>query len=253
MKPNPDISEILNRPLPKWPGLLVVGEPVTEFQAMLIIIRTDHFSFISNDREFQKQINRILYDIECSSDNLDEEIIKKYQLSDGLGGYSKVNEIRNGFIERYLPINLYYLNNSRITSAWIGGPRGWCDWDGTIHSSNSNIGKYPEISEVYSDCEVIAENFKFLKMKVQLLDRETCEEDQSPVVEFHISDGKVTVHDPIELLTQPTDVPFNFDMHVSDGRERGCTIEKFKEALDAVLKMNQFEKNPEGMLKKLKI
>jgi hypothetical protein len=48
-------QEFFNLYLPKWPGLLVVGKPVTREQAMEIIIRTDSLWFSTNDYKFSKE------------------------------------------------------------------------------------------------------------------------------------------------------------------------------------------------------
>ena len=48
-------------------------------------------------------------------------------------------------------IELEYLSNHRIVSSWIGGPHGWCNWEGNIGCNNYNIGKHPSCKEVYNE------------------------------------------------------------------------------------------------------
>lgn len=237
------IEDLMSRYLPKWSGLIVVGEPVTELQAMLILIRTDWFSFSSNDRDFQKQINKTLYGVEVSYIDLHDVLAKKHGITP-----MEAQVITDDVLEKYGVISLDCMCNHRVTSAWVGGPHGWCDWDGKIGSTCYNVGKYPSIEDIYEECGRIAEAFDFLNMKLQLLDREITEDDPKPVVEIHIKDGSVSIHEPNGLLAEPTEPNYNF----GGGGERGCTIEKFQEALEAVLFMNKVEKTPDEIFKTLK-
>jgi hypothetical protein len=223
-------EELFNKHLPKWPALIVVGKPVTEQQAMAINVMTDRFSFCSNDREFEKQIHKLIYDVDESWGDLTDGLKAKHGISD----FHEVWDLKEKIANKYGSLALNYMSNSRIVSSWIGGPHGWCNWDGTIGSSNYNIGKYPSVQDVYEDCVVIAEAFPFLDMKVQLMNQEAGEDDipQEAVIEYSIKDGVVDMYEPKEILRQPS---FGSDdMHArfnSPYAERGCTIEKLGEAL----------------------
>lgn len=241
------IEDLMSRYLPKRSGLIVVGEPVTELQAMLILVRTDSFNFSSNDLTFQKQINKILYDVDASYIDLRDALAKKH----GVTPWESW-DITDKIIEKYGVISLDCMCNHRVTSAWVGGPHVWCDWDGKIGSTCYNVGKYPDIEKIYEECRRIAESFHFLNMKIQLLDRETCEDRPKPVVEIHIKDGSVSIHEPNGLLAEPTEPNYNFHIRTEEGMERGCTIEKFQEALEAVLFMDKVEKTPDEIFKTLK-
>lgn len=222
-------EELFNKALPKWPAIVVVGEPVTEQQAMAINVMTDRFSFCSNDREFEKQIHKLLYEVDESWSDLTDALKEKHNTD-----FNGVWDIQNSVSKKYGVLELNYMSNSRIVSSWIGGPHGWCNWDGTIGSSNYNIGKYPSVRDVYEDCVKVAEAFPFLKMKVQLMNQEAGEDDEplEAIVEYSIKDGEVDMYEPTEILKTPAfgsaDMYARFN---NPHAERGCTIEKLEEAL----------------------
>ena len=222
--------EFFDRDLPKWPRLLVLGESIKQEQAREIIYKTDSLDFVSNDRPFIKAANRIVYDIDdCTSGyELYSKIQEKIGKTDITSAFAYQNEKRAaiGWIN-----GLYYLHNHRLTSSWIGGTHGWCNWDGTIKAANYNIGKYPSIKEVYDEWVIIAKAFPFLKLKCQLLNGEgvlETPEELKPVVEFVIEHGIVTMQDAEEdKLLLPVEEP-DFTKRFSDPyAERGCTIPEF--------------------------
>jgi hypothetical protein len=223
-------EELFDKGLPKWPALIVVGKPVTEQQAMVINVMTDRFSFCSNDREFEKQIHEVIYGVAASWSDLTDELEKKYNTK----GFNETWDLKDKMISKYGPLDLTYLSNSRIVSSWIGGPHGWCNWDGTIGSSNYNIGKYPSVRDVYEDCVKIAEAFPFLEMKIQLMNQEASEDDKplEAVVEYSIKDGIVEMYEPTEILKTPHfGSDSMYERFNNPHAERGCTIEKLKESL----------------------
>lgn len=226
------MEKLINRGLPKWPCLLVVGKPVSTDAAKEIIIRTDGLFFSTNDRTFERHANFLIYGVEAESYNLTTELLKKLNTSN----YSKVYDYENKQRAKYGTIDLTYLNNRRIVSSYIGGPHGWCDWDGNIGCNTYNIGKWPSIKEVRDDWAAIAKTFPFLDLRSQLLDKEQCEQPQgNPVVEFVVKNGKVRVVEPKSLLIQPQDNTIDNAFSLfKPGRERGCTILQLAEALDYV-------------------
>lgn len=200
--------------LPKWPGLVVVGSSITPEQAMEVLIRTDALRFSCNDKEF---VNRLcdLFDIPRD---------KEY-------GWISL-EVTDVLREKLGCLSLHYLENSRIVSAWIGGPHGWCDWDGTIGCSNFNIGKWPSVEQVREDWTAIAQAFPYLSLKSQLFSGETCEEGVVPVVEFEIVGGKVEVQPPQGVLCPLKDNLNDFISNWAYRSERGVTPELFKRAVE---------------------
>lgn len=222
--------DISNVGLPKWPALVVRGERVSVEQAAEIIVRTDSWRLSTNDRQWGRQVrelvglrpdpwegpssNRTLQEITADIDH--DETIRA-----GLG-----------------VLELEYLRNSQIASCWIGGPHGWCHWNGRIGSDNYNIGKWPSAEEVMGEWSLIAAAFPFLKLTCQLFNGETCEEGTRPVIEYVVAERKVTAREPSDFTMMPNDG--DTESLVADivmgrlGRERGCTIEQLKRAVDLV-------------------
>lgn len=166
----------------KWPAFLVQGTSVTEVQAVEILFRTSSARLCLNDRKFES----FYYDLLGFPDqeSLDMAVINAH--------YEHARAL--GFLE------LGYLANSQIASSWIGGPNGWMNWDGQIHCSNKNIGKWPSVQEVSEDWAKIAKAFPFLDLRCQLLNHEAGypEGESRVTVEFVIKDGTVTVFEPAD-------------------------------------------------------
>jgi hypothetical protein len=220
-------EDFFQKALPKWPALLVQGEKVTKEQAKEILIRTDSFSFSSNDNAFSAELNNIVYNVKGKSWELIEDLQKKFGFDwNQAWDYQTEKQNEVGVLE------LQYLHNSRIVSSWIGGPHGWCDWDGNIQTSNYNIGKWPSIEEVYEEWKIIARAFPFLKLRAQLMNCEACETDAidpKPVVEFIVENGTITMVEPESQLLEMTEIDFK-GRFLNPLAERGCTIAQFKEA-----------------------
>lgn len=207
--------------LPKWPAMVVMGDPITPLQAAEILIRTDthlpDFEYAGNDKIYAQQM----------SDIFDITFPKKpdtyfWENMDALRDKLKI-------------IPLEYLNNSRIISAWVGGPRGWCNWNGQIFCDNYNIGKWPDVEIIARDWSQISQAFPFLKLTCVLYNGETCEYDKTAVVQYDVSGGQVTVKrpDPNLIIAQPRDDEFDaadFVLnHVYSNRgERGIAVEQLK-------------------------
>lgn len=204
--------------LPKWPALTVVGEKVTPEQAMRVIIRTNGgFLFMSNDKAFVRDLYEVLG---LEADEL---------------GYPQDYTALGAAQERYQTISpLEFLCNRQIVSAFIGGPHGWCNWNGDIFCNTFNIGKYPDAETVLDEWAAIAEAFPFLALKSQLLTGETSEPGIIPVVEYRVVHGKVTAFLPEGTLVPSVSnlsAPVLSSLYFL-GRERGCTLGQFKQALE---------------------
>jgi hypothetical protein len=214
--------------LPKWPALVVEGDPVTPEQAMEILIRTDPWYVSVNDREWERIVYELMgLPMEDQDDTL-SQLRAKWDLKDN-------------FRREFGVLELEYLYNSQIASAYVGGPHGWCDWNGRIGTSNYNIGKWPIVEAVWSDWVKIAEAFPYLNLWSQLYSGEQCEEHSHPVIEFVVSGGKVKVQDPTEheIKASYPDQTNNL-MAIAygwHGRERGCSAQKLAEAINYVRKI----------------
>ncbi len=171
--------------LPKWPQCIISGKQITEEQALEIIRRTDDF-FTGHDggnnHLFVNKARELcgVPDIYASTD------------------YADALSKREEFFRRWNSLSaLNYLTNSWVSSNYIGGPHGWCHPDGTIQY-DYNIGKWPEVKEVFDDLTLIAKEFSFLDMTCTLMDGER-DDDASSVVSFIVKDGKVEITDPISV------------------------------------------------------
>jgi hypothetical protein len=226
--------------LPKWPGLLVKGEKVTEEQAAEIILRTSGGYISCNDHGFSNSVQCLIYDVQNNEepdyyDKVNGLIREKLGLEkDSPEAWSKIWEYRDNRNSEIGILETVYLNNDQICSSWIGGPHGWCNWDGTISACNYNIGKWPDVESVYNEWVEIAKAFPFLDLKCQLLNHEQCSPEMTPnpgpVIELRVKNGKVKMSIPSKVLMESVDVDFRgFD------NEIGCTLEDVKKALDLCL------------------
>lgn len=208
-------KELIDMELTKWPRLLVTGDPVTSEQANEILIRTNNWWMACNDKPWAELVYR-LAGIEPGQH--------------GMPALSAMNE----FEARAGVLDLHYLHNSRIASAWIGGPHGWCDWDGRIGATNYNIGKWPDVDTVGEDWRAVAAAFPFLRLRAQLAPEEG---EKPPVVEWRVANGEAVMategFDPI-APDQLSDAAVLARLMVRGG-ERGVDEARLREALTQVL------------------
>lgn len=178
----------------KWPGLLVKGDPVTRDQAAEILVRTYPWPCSSNSHAADRAFNEMAglprrpdYDEVSTNPELSFQYWKDLD-----------SRLRTLGV-----LGLEFLRNEMLTSSWVGGPFGWCSWDGKIYACNHNVGKWPTIGEVTEEWEKIAFAFPFLRLRAQMLGgeiMEDTEESWTPTAEWQIADGKVEVRWPTELL-----------------------------------------------------
>lgn len=192
--------------LPKWPAMVVTGKPVSREQALEVIIRTDsYWDYPStNHREADQEILIALGIGVKPLSTLygdDEEyatLIKEY--------YNKLDEFKEK-INRLTGIS--YLSNSWAGTSYIGGPNGWISPDGTISQTDKNIGKYPDVKDVYEEWKTIAKEFPFLELNATLFNGESCEDGVGPLVTFKVKSGKVRMVKP---SSDTTVYPTKMDM-----------------------------------------
>lgn len=168
--------------LPKWPQCVINGDKITEKQALEIIRRTDNFFFGygGNDTQFNKKA---------------EKICKRPNYNDFGGDWNKYQEAREIFKKKWELVETNYINNAWINCYWVGGYHGWCHPDGTIAFCN-NIGKWPDVEEVYEDLFVLGINFPFLNLTCTLMNGEENYCDTS-LVTMKLADGQVEFIDTI--------------------------------------------------------
>ena len=205
--------------LPKWPALVVVGDVISKEEAAEILIRTSGPYMSCNDKDWMVQVAAVM----------------GYTMNEQGYGYDweSVEEVR----KELQMIKLEYLGNDRIMSCWIGGSKGWCDWQGNIFSNNYNVGKWPTVEDIEKEWGLIAAAFPFLKLKSQLFDKESGEEGGKPVIQFDVEAGKVIVSRPKQPLMQPVSASLDgFIASALNGgvleHERGCDIATLIKAID---------------------
>ncbi|MDH2424835.1 hypothetical protein [Sphaerisporangium sp. TRM90804] len=213
----------------KWPRLIVAGQPVSREQANEILIRTDLWHMATNDRAWEQEINL-----------LTEEFGRPAAYD-----WARDKERPRAFLEHlnaedawkssFGVLELHYLHNEQIASAYIDGPHGWCDWDGKIGCASYNIGKWPTRAEVTEDLTVIAEAFPYLDMHVQLIHDEP--DGEGDVADtWAVKNGVAALVEPAGVLDQPKDnvEAAVFGLLFNPIRERGVPLERLREALQQV-------------------
>ena len=120
----------------KWPGVVIVGKPLTPEQVIDVAFNTSHRIWSSDKSPFARKVKSL----------------------DGFNGENP-------------GLELDYFDNSIGLGPWIGGNENWVHHDGTIFMWN-NIGKWPSDKEVQSDLERIAERFPFIDMVVSIMSEE---------------------------------------------------------------------------------
>lgn len=218
-------KEAFNISLTKWPGLIVIGKSIAPLQAQEVLIRTNSY-FSTNDSDFLYQILELYYGRKGKKSF---SAFSFFENKDGKTDWEEYRQIEQETQQKYGVLDLNYLDNSRVVSCWIGGPKGWCNWDGTIYSTSYNIGKWPSVEEVYDDWVLIAKTFPFLELTSYLLSGESGEVGSVPVIEFKVKDGRVKILKPKTIQVEQEEIDFTF---YRKGGERGCTLQQFAKALE---------------------
>jgi len=202
--------------LGKWPRLLVTGDRVTNEQADEIIIRTTSRMFFTNDKTWEKQALEILG-------------IPELIYGGGEGWAERFREHKAAW-DRLGNLSLEYLTTSQIASATIGGPHGWCDWNGWIFSDQHNIGKWPSHETVTKEWTKIAQAFPYLRLRAQLISDEGAGELAGT---WDVTQGAVTFREDVtELVTPPTEMSDNLIVaSVLLGMEQGVGAERLTQAV----------------------
>lgn len=217
----------------KWPRLLVTGQPVAYHQASEILIRTHTWSWgvLGNDHVWKAFVRLEAHDVLGMPLQPPSSATQQQRLDYG-------RDYRE-WAERAGILDLHYLDNSRISSSWIGGPHGWCDWFGRIGCNLYNIGKWPTCEDVTEDWETIAAAFPYLNLTAQVVDNFDGDDDDPPPAvagTWRVQGGTVTFTDggpdtPIletEAETRVEGAPF------VEGGERGCHGSRLSEAMGHV-------------------
>lgn len=230
--------------LPKWPGCEVVGSNVTKEQATEILVRTNNpYYFSTNNKNFEYSAEEIFYSAIPKPEwgNWWWIDSKRLGLSPTKDGWNTMYERKKSYAKEMGVVDLEYLCNERVCSAYVYGPNGWCDWEGNIFQTDKNIGKWPDALVVYDEWKRIAKTFPYLKLKCFLTNSSYIGGDEglSVFITYIVSNGRVRARIPTERDKQYCLTTFSFNK-VSDTpahrvisfgteSEIGVTLDKWKE------------------------
>ena len=231
--------DLINRVvLPKWTRMVVVGNRVSASQAAEILIRTDELDFICNDHQWQKKLYSYM---NVMGNDVDSGYI--------VPNYEKLKHLK----ESLGTIDLQYLQNHQIASSNIFGPYGWCSWNGLI-GCDYYIGKWPDVKTLLEEWKLIASTWPFLNLRCQFWRKQEenkiensnsesdgdCEKNFAPMVEFVVKEGNVLLVEPKQTMCYSSG-----DMSIgrvfAPGGERGCSFEKFTNAIELVRKLRNIK------------
>lgn len=196
----PNLEEVFGIDLPKWPQCIIYGEQVSEKTALEVIRRTDGFfslGYDGNDRDFIKKAQEAVK-MPVDEIYVDFQEEDQAKINAGLNKYFGALE---DWREKWGCVKLEYLHNAWISTAWVGGPNGWMRPDGRIAYAN-NIGKWPEVKEVWGELKKIAEAFPELRLFCTLCNVEEDQEDEAgakSLVSFKVWDGTLSSIEPIPM------------------------------------------------------
>lgn len=211
--------------LPKWPAMVVTGEPVSREQALEVIMRTDSYwcypstNYRDIDDEIMLELDLALIPEMKNFEDSDEYFEASRVWKENLQAFRD----SIGYVD-----DLEFLHNSWVGSSYIGGPHGWISPDGTISQTDKNIGKWPDVENVYNEWKLIAKEFPFLKLNATLFNGESCDENPEPLVTFKVKDGRVRMVDPSKVdVVYPTQMDFHAAAArlFGNGPTRGYTSE----------------------------
>lgn len=206
-------DSVFDLALPKWPQMFVTGVSVTAEQAQDIIFRTD--DFLTSACEYSGGNERVFNENYRRSAGLCNDATDSWALAE------YVRE-KIGYVETQ------YVSNNWASSAFVYGPHGWCSPAGTIFYED-NVGKWPNIKDIYDDWVELATAFPFLDLSATLYDGESCEYDTQPVVTFYVKAGKVSAAKPIDPRSDPLIIRHERNPDIfRESRELGLPIDWYE-------------------------
>jgi len=184
---------------PTWPGLLVVGDKISEEQAAEILLKTQNWFLldsISQESLLYKELKKIYVSSFPEEDRI-SDILMDFDIIE----------------QKIQQLEVNYLSNDRIYSSWIGGLHGWCDWDGNIFCNNYNVGKWPSIEYIEDELVLVASSFPFLNFTLQLLSEEIHSEENSyPIYTCEVKNGYAKEIDTNNFICSTSTDYHSFDI-----------------------------------------
>jgi len=183
--------------LPKWTGMVCIGDKLTPEQALEVIIRTDNYRFYN---EYYRDIDLL-------------KLIKKTYMRCLPIEDQIINQTLN--IEKFnhmfgiLPI--HYLNNHMLYHST--GLHGWMKKDGIIKTSSYNIGKRPTKKDLVEEVQIIIDTFSFIKnIHFQFLNGEIDNPIRKVIFSIKVINRKIILnHDGEDILLESNENDFEQD------------------------------------------
>ena len=206
----------------KWPRLVVVPgegrETVTREQANEILVRTDCRHLAAGDGALEREVREAL-----GHPHPD----RRAERGPGADAAAAWTREEREWAAGLRMLDLRFLANSRILSVMIGGPHGWCDWDGAIGCSEWNIGKGPAAGEVTEDWAKIADAFPYLDLRAQCI----ADDGRGEVAaQWRVSGGKAA---PVKPGRRYATREFT-RAELAGAGELGVRLERLREAVEQV-------------------
>lgn len=212
--------------LPRSARLVVQGEPVSPEQADVILVRTRYPWVLSEDKEWQAELEQIL----GLPDSEREHVMMSEALSRGMThDWSSHFTASEKAWKRLGLIQLELLHNHQIESFSYLGPHGWCDWDGNIGCSRYDIGKWPTVGKITQEWGLIAGAFPYLTLDCQVLD-----EAHRVAAQWRVEGGSVRPAQITSLVRPLEEVRFTPVLFDSSW-ERGVSAERLRSAVEHTL------------------
>jgi len=220
----------LGHDLPKWPVLLVTGQPVGPELGREICVRTAEIGPFDtlDDRLWREEVCEI-FGIERPLRNG-----SRWATAESLD--QARSELRI--------LDLQYLTNDRINASRTYRPSGWCDWNGVIGTAGMDLGgKWPGLADLNEEWRRIAAAFPALELRAQILASSYCydpvpdELEYIPLVAWQVGGGcSQRLRAPGAALREVVLPTHEDDIAAlgESGSHRGCTYAELKEAVEQV-------------------
>ncbi|AFH14851.1 hypothetical protein LU11_gp320 [Pseudomonas phage Lu11] len=203
-------KEMADLGLPKWPQIMIVGDSVTEEQALDIILRTDKFiTGISEPMSRRFTQLRALIHKQSGMD----AIVKAANKHDHEGVVFFLKYHAQKYIRDALGFcSFECIHNTWAASSYLHGAYGFCSPEGKIFYCDNSRGSYPSTQSYYEDLLALAEAFPYLRFKSSMYGGEHCDDAVKCVISFVVENGTVT----------PTLEDFGLRAHSTRGANEGA-------------------------------
>lgn len=210
----------VERELPKWPVLTVVGENVSPELGREICVRTTRPSriecWLDGDEEWAETLAGI-YGFR----------------SPGESGWMRIEE--QDRIEAELGIlPLECLGNDRVTATRFELPSGWCDWDGTIGTAGTHFDSgWPSLADLNGELQLITEVWPELNMTVQLSTYKDADRygDVHPFLTWDVAHGSAVLRRTPGEAIRKVMMPQASQPYISIEAGRGTDAETLRQAV----------------------